>query len=423
MLEVLAEREGIEELEVVAEGRLEKAINYPQLTGRAAVGDRVRLNTTAVRLGLGTGGYHFVTRIEMRKPRDPEEGGHIMKLRYTPWQLRCQTVEEEGGPLHDGVAACAGLDGMPVICLSLHSQLAPAAAGAALGDNLRIAYIMTDGGALPLWFSRTVRELRGTGLIEKVFTCGHAFGGEETVTLFSALAAAHAAGCDLAIVGMGPGVVGTGTRWGTTALEQGVAVNAAAAMGGRPVAALRLSFADPRPRHRGISHHCLTALGTVALARADVCLPPLPEERMAIVWNQLVGSGIASRHRLVIEDGSAGVAALLAGGVKLETMARGPGEEPEFFLAAAAAGRHAGRLARGSRLPLKEAGLTAGTGAGRLEGAESQGEPGPERDSVQVKGWGGGQGAGPEPAPEVSNGAGEIHAAFGKCDVHIAPPG
>ena len=75
---------------------------------------------------------------------------------------------------------------------------------------------------------------------------------------------------DIAVVAQGPGNLGTGTRWGFSGVAAGEAVNAAAALGGRPVASLRISDADPRMRHRGVSHHSLTAYGRVALARADV---------------------------------------------------------------------------------------------------------------------------------------------------------
>ena len=137
---------------------------------------------------------------------------------------------------------------------------------------------MTDGGALPAWFSRTCATLREAGWLAGTVTVGQAFGGDlETVTLHTGLLAArHVLGADVAVVTQGPGNLGTGTRWGFSGVAAGEAVNAVAALGGRPVAALRISDADPRERHRGISHHSLTSYGRVALARADVVLPDLP---------------------------------------------------------------------------------------------------------------------------------------------------
>ena len=139
---------------------------------------------------------------------------------------------------------------------------------------------MLDGGALPAWFSRTSAALREIGWLAATVTVGQAFGGDlEAVTLHSGLLAArHVLGAELAVVSQGPGNLGTGTRWGFSGVASGEAVNAAAVLHGRPVASLRISEADPRERHRGVSHHSLTAYGQVALARADVVLPDLPGE-------------------------------------------------------------------------------------------------------------------------------------------------
>jgi hypothetical protein len=122
----------------------------------------------------------------------------------------------------------------------------------------------------------------------------------------------------------------------------GDAVNAAAALGGRPVASLRISDADPRMRHRGVSHHSLTAYGRVALARADVVVPELPGEFGARVAAQAAPLGL--RHALVRVPVDGLHEALQATPVPLSTMGRGLEQDPAYFLAAAAAGRHAASL-------------------------------------------------------------------------------
>ena len=71
--------------------------------------------------------------------------------------------------------------------------------------------------------------------------------------------------------------MGSGTALGFSGTQVAEAVNAAAALGGRPVACLRLSGADRRERHRGVSHHSLTALGRLALARCAVAVPELAD--------------------------------------------------------------------------------------------------------------------------------------------------
>jgi hypothetical protein len=209
-----------------------------------------------------------------------------------------------------------------------------------------VVYVMQDGGALPAWFSRTCAVLREAGWLAATVTTGQSFGGDlETVTVHTGLLAArHVLGADIAVVAQGPGNLGTGTRWGFSGVAAGDAVNAAAALGGRPVASLRISDADPRVRHRGVSHHSLTAYGRVALARADVVVPALAGEFGARVAAEAAPLG--GRHELVTVPADGLEAALRACPARLSTMGRGLDEDLAYFLAAAAAGRHAGRLLR-----------------------------------------------------------------------------
>ena len=338
---------GAVELDVTAsDGETCRALAYPALTGRPEPGDRVLLNTTALALGLGTGGYAFVVAIPGRLPPDGLPGaGHLVKARYTPLQATVLGVDEQDSPHHDVLRDADDLGGMPVVVADLHSALPAILAGAqAPGPALRAAYIMLDGGALPAWFSRTCPALRDAGWLAGTVTVGQAFGGDlEAVTLHTGLLAArHVLAADLAVVAQGPGNLGTGTRWGFSGVACGEAVNAAAALNGRPVASLRVSEADPRPRHRGVSHHSLTAYGRVALARADVVVPELPGEFGAQLAAQAAPLG--QRHALVRVPLDGLDAALRACPVPLSTMGRGLDQDPAYFLAAAAAGRHARSL-------------------------------------------------------------------------------
>ena len=92
---------------------------------------------------------------------------------------------------------------------------------------------------------------------------------------------------DAAVVLMGPGVVGTNSKWGTTALEQGDYLNAVQILSGVPIALVRMSEADERPRHFGISHHTLTVL--LDLARPG-CVVPLPKS-LCRTWRKSIGLG------------------------------------------------------------------------------------------------------------------------------------
>jgi hypothetical protein len=328
-----------------ADPELVPALAYPALVGSPVAGDRVLLNTGALALGLGTGGYALVVALPDRLPSDPVEGlGHLVKARYTPLQLVVAGVDEPGSPHHAVLADADHLAGLPVVTADLHSALPAILAGVhADAPGARVAYVMTDGGALPAWFSRTLDALAGS--LVGVVTTGQAFGGDlEAASLHTGLLAARQVlAADLAIVTQGPGNLGTGTRWGFSGVAAGEAVNAAAALGGRPVGALRLSTADPRPRHRGVSHHSLTAYGRVALAPADLVLPDsLPASLAGAVHAAL--APLLARHRLVTVGTDGLDAALRASPATLSSMGRGLADDPAYFLTNAVAGRHAAAL-------------------------------------------------------------------------------
>jgi hypothetical protein len=327
-----------------------RALAYPALVGAPRPGDRVLLNTTALARGLGTGGYALVVALPDALPADPPAGpGHLVKARYTPLQAMVLGVDEQESPHHAAMADADDLTGMPVVVADLHSALPAVLAGLRdSADAGRVAYVMTDGGALPAWFSRTVAALREAGWLAGTVTVGQAFGGDlEAVTLHTGLLAARSVlGADVAVVAQGPGNLGSGTRWGFSGVAAGEAVNAAAVLGGRPVAALRVSEADPRERHLGVSHHSLTAYGRVALAAADVVVPALPGPLGDRVRAQ--AAALAERHRVVEVhlDGLREALAAVEGGtgVRLSTMGRGLDGDAAAFLASAAAGRHAATL-------------------------------------------------------------------------------
>ncbi len=347
---VVAERRawaGARELEVrLADGGdVVAALAYPDLVGEPEPGDRVLLNTSALDLGLGTGGFALVVAIPDRLPEDPVGPGHLVKARYTPLQTTVLGVDEQDSTHHVLLKDADGLDGLPVVVADLHSALPAVVAGIRAGrPGATVAYVATDGGALPLAFSRTVAALREADWLAGTVTVGQAFGGDlEAVTVHNGLlAAALVLRADVVVVTQGPGNLGTDTRWGFSGVAAGEVVNAVAALDGRPVASLRVSQADPRVRHRGISHHSLTAYGRVALAAADVVVPDLPEP-----WGSTVRAQaelLGGRHRLVNQRLDGLEDALRASPVTLSTMGRGYDDDPASFLAAAAAGRHAAEL-------------------------------------------------------------------------------
>ncbi|HEV2347494.1 MAG TPA: DUF3866 family protein [Actinocrinis sp.] len=340
---------GARELTADVDGAAVRALAYPLLTGEPAIGDRVLLNTTAQTMELGTGGYALVVALPDRLPEDSPLGpGHLVKARYTPLQAIVLGVEEQHSPHHELLRDADSLDGMPVVTADLHSAL-PAVCAAILADRpgTRIVYVMSDGGALPLWFSRTAAGLRDAGWLAGSVTVGQAFGGDvEAVTVHSGLLSARLVlDADVAIVAQGPGNLGTGTRWGFSGVACGEAVNAAGVLGGRPVGVLRISEADARGRHRGLSHHSLTAYGRVALCPTLLAVPAEPGSFWDGVREQ--ARTLTARHTLREVDCRGLDEALAASPVGLSTMGRGLSADRASFLAAAAAGRAAASLLGG----------------------------------------------------------------------------
>ena len=318
-----------------------RALAYPSLVGVPQVGDTVLLNTTAWAQNLGTGGYALVVAFPDRLPADPTGPGHLVKARYTPLQVTVQGVDEQDTEHHATLAEADSLDGMPVVVADLHSALPAVLIGALATDpDLKVAYVMTDGGALTAGFSRTIDALHKS--LAGVVTVGQSYGGDlEAVTLHTGLLAArHVLGADLAIVTQGPGNLGTGTPWGFSGVAAGEACNAVTVLGGVPVGALRISEADERPRHRGVSHHSLTAFGRVALGGVTLVAPRgLGSELGSQVDEDLAGQ--PARNPVVWVDTDGLEEALSLSPVPLRTMGRGMPEERAYFLAAAAAGRYA----------------------------------------------------------------------------------
>lgn len=316
-------------------------------------GQRVLLNTTAVSLGLGTGGQHVVVA-----PLDPpplaggwatppasRRHGHIMKLRYTPVQLAVMAAEEPAGPYHRAVRDAPDLRGLPVAVVSLHSMVGVVAAAcrwaAGCSPDLKVAYVMTDSAALPAHVSRYLHLLRRARIIGLVITSGQAFGGDmEAVHPASALAVAQRAGADVVILGPGPGVVGTATALGHTCLEAASLCDLAGALGAAPVLVPRLSLRDARARHRGLSHHDRLAFGRITARPALLVLPgSLPGRFRSAVIRQLSRSGLLARHRVVEVDPAPVRPALFRLPVAPESMGRTPQDDPPFFDACLSAGR------------------------------------------------------------------------------------
>jgi hypothetical protein len=340
---VLENRPGLQRVLVVLENgstdlaEPERAYVLTKLTGTVDAGDRVIVNTTAVELGLGTGGWHVVHwNLERTEWHEPGPG-HVLKVRYTSLQTDVGSTEEHEASL----AEVESIDGMPVVAAALHSQLPGIAV--ALKDarpDLRVAYVMTDGAGLPIAVSDLVAALSSRKLIDVTITSGHAFGGDyEAVSVYSALAIARQiAEADVAVVVMGPGITGTETRLGFSGIELGAILDAASGLGGVPIACLRASLADLRDRHRGVSHHSLTALTTACRSRVLVALPAVGGAAEARLRADLHDAGIDARHEIVAVVPPDILELFARHRLDVLSMGRPAAVDPILFQAAAAAG-------------------------------------------------------------------------------------
>jgi Protein of unknown function (DUF3866) len=289
-------------------------IAFTRLTGPVEVGDTVLVNAQARDLELGSGGFDILYANLTRGLSLPAaEGAHVMALPYAPGQAAFRTGEES-------VPLAEDIEGLPVVCCGLHSQLAPVC-GALAG--MRVAYVQLGGGALPVSLSDTVRALRTRRLLDVAIGVAPCFDGDyDCVSAASALLLARSKGADVAVCAIGPGIVGTGTSFGHGGVAVAAAANAAAALGGRAVVAPRVSNRDPRERHRGVSHHTRDAL--------RLCLGEL-----LVAWPaDLPGGDWDVRCRPVDVEGWQERCA----GLPLSHMGRDAGDDPWFFAAAFAAG-------------------------------------------------------------------------------------
>src|SRR3954470_23375746 len=171
-------------------------VAYPSLTGPVELDDEVLVNVQARELELGSGGFDVLyANLTRGLELEAGEGAHVRVHPHPPLQH---------APLHGEESAefDADLRGLPVVCCSLHSQVAPACAALA---GLRVAYVQLPGGALPLQLSNTLRVLRDRGLLGATVSAGACFGGElESVTAASGLAWASGQAFDAVVCGIGP---------------------------------------------------------------------------------------------------------------------------------------------------------------------------------------------------------------------------
>jgi hypothetical protein len=324
-------------LTVEVDGEPRRAWADASLVGDARTGDEVVVNTVALDLGLGSGGFDVV-HVNLTRGLDASgpDGPHVMKLNYTSLQHPVQPVERPDDELgNEGTT-------VPVLVIPLHGHLAPAAwATSEASAGLRVGYMQTAGGALPGSMSSDVVGLRERDLLCGHVTAGPAYGGEgDAISIAGALdAAANALGWGAVIAGPGPGMLGSDTRYGHGGMAALDTAHTALALGMPTLLSPRLSASDPRPRHRGLSHHTRTVLDLL-LAGVEV---PVPEGAAEVVdeLQQLIGDRHRAKTQPVDLQGYAD------SGLPASTMGRDLDDDGLFFAAPLAAGRALAEAARG----------------------------------------------------------------------------
>ena len=301
-------------------GERRPAIAYEDLTGPIEAGDDVVVNVAARDLGLGSGGFDLVhANLTRGLAGGGRPGAHVMKLNYTPLQHAVEPLEEQAVELEAPVERA-------VAVISLHAQLPCVAWSVAQRrPGTRLGYVQTAGGALPGALSRTVRALRERDLLAGHVTAGPSFGGEhDAITVAGGLhAGLTALGWDAAVVGPGPGILGSATALGHGGLAALDNAHAALALGCRTVIVPRMSSGDPRPRHHGLSHHTRTVL-ELLLRPAIVALPE--------------GEDVELPETAAPRVAAADLEGYVASGLPARTMGRTVDEDELFFRAALAGG-------------------------------------------------------------------------------------
>lgn len=319
---------------------------FKRLVPPAGEKDAVILNTTATDLKLGTGGFDLVVFNLTRAETvflESEDESHVMKLNYLPYQFSVPFIEETDEYQKAVRVFTQSTSSEDVLLLTVHSQIIPSVAGAlSVQKNLKVTLIITDSSSLPVFLSNTVKFLLDNGLIENVISTGNAFGGTlEAMNIYTALIySKYHLNSDLIIIAPGFGLKGTGSIYGHSNMTFADALNTVSSVGMKPYLVPRISFAEKRERHLGISHHTREIVQR-ALTKPFLFLPEencLNEQEKMILSGQL--EEIKENTQFIHVDIKNSLDNLLKYSRYLISMGRKFEDDPIFFSIAFAAGRY-----------------------------------------------------------------------------------
>ena len=329
-----------EPLTVEVDGERRPAWADTALLGEMREGDEVVVNVAALDLGLGSGGFDVV---HVNLTRGLEGGGaaggeHVIKLNYTSLQHPVEPVERALRSRSSDEAQRTRTGAVPVLVLPLHGHLAPAAWAAAQAAPGLQGRLRADRrrGAAGLALAATSPSCASAACSAATSPPRPAYGGEhEALSVVGALdAAADRLGWDAVLVGPGPGIIGSETELGHGGMAALDSAHAALSLGLPTLLSPRLSAADPRERHRGVSHHTLHRAASCCSAPVEVPVPagePVADRRSSPRRPRLAATACARRR----STSTAYAASRPAGaddGPRLD-------EDPLFFAAAARRGR------------------------------------------------------------------------------------
>jgi hypothetical protein len=324
-------------LTVEVGGEERRAWADERLVGACEVGDEVVVNTAALDLALGSGGFDIV-HVNLTRGLEggqTPEGVHVMKLNYTSLQHAVDPIEAPAGsPTRPDRR-------IPVLVLPLHGHLAPVAWAFAQAGGEGLGYVQSPGAALPGSMSRDVDALRDRGLLAGTVSAGPCFGAEfEAISVVGAMhAAAVELGWEAIVVGPGPGILGSASRYGHGGMSALDSAHAGLALGLPVLLSPRMSSGEERDRHLGLSHHTRSVL-ELLLAGVRV---PVPAELDAL-WPK--GAGLSSADAVADACGDAHQAVpaeadldgYAASSLPIRTMGRDLDEDRLFFAAPLASG-------------------------------------------------------------------------------------
>lgn len=324
---------------------IEKAINYIDETGKCSLMDMVIINTIGNRLKLGTGGYNLVYLNMSNNLKEEEipgrKYGHIIKMKYTPGQLRVKTVEEyvEYKNIFDVKPQLAP---KPVVYAILHSMLFPLVTTIkSINPNINISCVYTYGGAMNANNSFTLKNLKSKGLVNSIITAGECYGGDyESINIATGmLFALNHLNCDIIIVCCGPGVAGSSTLLGFSTFDFIGSIYTAKILGLCPVLIPRISMADKRERHKGVSMQSIAILQSIDFS---VHLPIYKDNEdtlsFDLICNQLSEYNIINKHNVHIIDDEIIKKAMDNLSTDIRVMGRNYTEDPCFFKNCSSAG-------------------------------------------------------------------------------------